>query len=114
MEDIFLPGTIIGEAGILKRQNRAASIKCETLVHAYHISSLTMTEAVKLFSSLFNSLESKLWKSWGMKVASMVMKTNAQHQVSTHFANKRFRISIYGRYLHSVNPTLSRHGVPTN
>jgi hypothetical protein len=90
-------GTVIGEVGYLKQQQRAASVSCETFVSAYHLSTGTLDDiSSQLEARRTEDLEGdacdpsremtlfqiKLWKSWGFKVASKLFHQLPQYDVS--------------------------------
>ncbi|CAG7822907.1 unnamed protein product [Allacma fusca] len=72
-DDFFSTGTVLGEQSILTNQLRAAVVKCETNIFAYHISEAVMREALMKFDDKFNSLECCIWRAVGMRVALAVL-----------------------------------------
>ncbi|CAG7734239.1 unnamed protein product [Allacma fusca] len=68
-DDFFSTGTVIGEQGVLTNQRRAATVKCETSVFAYHISMPVILEALEKFDDHYSSLESSMWRAVGIRLA---------------------------------------------
>lgn len=86
--DIFSSGSVIGEVGFLKNQERAAEATCETFVTAYHFSNELLEEASNSFTNdassvqPFDSFESRVWASWGLQVATALLKRHPEYDVS--------------------------------
>lgn len=74
--DILTQGELIGEIGFLKNQPRAASASCGSYVTAYHFSNDVLKTAIKLFreSETNDSLEAKIWRTWGLRVATALLQ----------------------------------------
>lgn len=79
--DYLQVGYAIGEIGILTGRPCASLITCETHVTVYHISQLRMKEAMKRFNDEEeDSLESRMWRSVGMRVAAALLPVESQYQ----------------------------------
>lgn len=89
-DDFFSTGTVIGEKSVLTGQLRAATVKCETSVFAYHISQATMLEALKKFNDPYDSLESRMWRAIGMKLALAVLPKHQNYAVKIIMNNHSF------------------------
>ncbi len=74
--DILTQGELIGEIGFLKNQRRSASASCGSYVTAYHFSSDVLKHAINLFreSDTNDSLEAKIWRTWGIRVATALLQ----------------------------------------
>ena len=80
--DFFSTGTIIGEKSVLTGEPRAASVTCETVVTAYHLPQDMMKQALSIFTDPFDSLESRMWRSFGIRLATALLPTQPAYSVS--------------------------------
>jgi len=80
-DDFFSTGFVIGEAGVLTGQPRAASAICETGVICYHVSQSAMKHALKTYNDPYDSLEARLWRSVGIHRAAAILPTQPYYQV---------------------------------
>ncbi|CAL8091440.1 unnamed protein product [Orchesella dallaii] len=75
MDDYFSTGTVIGELGVVTDQPRAAKVTCETGVIAYHIPQSVMKTAMTAFDDSYDSLEARIWRTCGMRLAASLLPT---------------------------------------
>jgi len=68
--DFLQVGYAIGEIGILTGLPCSSDVTCETHVTVYHISHHTMKTAMEAFQDDDDSLESRIWRSVGIRVAT--------------------------------------------
>ena len=80
-DDFFSTGTVIGEQGVLTGQRRAAAVKCETSVFAYYVPQNAMKEALKKFSDSCVSLEGRMWRAVGMRLALSLLPKHPNYSV---------------------------------
>jgi sodium/hydrogen exchanger 10/11 len=80
MTDYYTTGGVLGEMGVVTEDIRAASVTCETGVVAYHLSQSTMRKAVEAFDDRYDSLEGRIWRSCGMKLAAVILPTQPAFQ----------------------------------
>ncbi|CAG7640037.1 unnamed protein product [Allacma fusca] len=73
--DFFSTGTIIGEKSVLTGETRCATVSCETVVSAYHLPQAPMKTALSIFTDPYDSLESRMWRSYGIKLATALLPT---------------------------------------
>jgi CRP-like cAMP-binding protein len=73
--DFFSTGTIIGEKNVLTDEVRCATVTCETVVSAYHLPQAPMKQALNIFTDPYDSLESRMWRSYGIKLATALLPT---------------------------------------
>ncbi|ODM92698.1 Sodium/hydrogen exchanger 10, partial [Orchesella cincta] len=73
MDDYFSTGTVIGELGVVTDQPRAARVTCETGVIAYHIPQSVMKTAITSFDDPYDSLEARIWRTCGMRLAASLL-----------------------------------------
>lgn len=79
--DFMGVGGIIGEYGFLTGAPRDASITCETDVEAVFWSNADLQVAMTIFNDPFNSMEARLWRSWGIKLSAEFLHTTSQYGV---------------------------------
>ena len=79
--DFFSTGTIIGEKNVLTGEQRCATVTCETMVTAYHLSQEKMKQALTLFADPYDSLESRMWRSYGIRLATALLPTQPAYAV---------------------------------
>lgn len=90
MTDFFTSGTVLGELGVLAGVPNAGLISCETDVTIYHIPQSVMRSALTAFVEQFDSLESRMWRAYGMKVAASLLPNDS------NFASWTFeRVKLY-------------------
>lgn len=77
MQDYFSTGTVIGELGVLTDRPRAASVTCETSVLAYHIPQSVMKQAIELFEDPYDSLEARMWRTYGMNISASLLPSES-------------------------------------
>lgn len=71
MTDYFTTGAVLGELGVLTGFSRASTATCETGVMVYHLSQTTMQSAMESFDDHYDSLEGRLWRTFGMKLGNL-------------------------------------------
>jgi CRP-like cAMP-binding protein len=86
-EDYFSSGLVIGEAGSLTGAPSACSIIAETSVVVYHIPAAVISQALKTYSDPFDSLESQMWRSVGIRRATPLIASLPQYEVSSTKSN---------------------------
>jgi CRP-like cAMP-binding protein len=79
--DYMGTGTMIGELGVLTNLPRAASIVCETNVTLFHWSQQAMERGLTTFDDPYDSLESRLWRNFGIKLAAEFLHTQGVYSV---------------------------------
>ncbi|ODM98799.1 Sodium/hydrogen exchanger 8 [Orchesella cincta] len=74
--DILTQGALIGEIGFLKNVPRAATVTCGSYVTAYYFSTTALKTGMSIFGEGENkeSLEAKIWRSWGFRVATALLQ----------------------------------------
>lgn len=83
-EDDYLGcGLVCGELGILTNSSRASSIRCETDVTLFHWAQPVVEQAIQLFSGLYDSLECRIWRSFGIKFATEFLQTDPNYAVTS-------------------------------
>lgn len=81
-EDDYLGcGLVCGELGVLTKQPRASSIRCETDVTVFHWSQTVVQTAISLFGGAYDSMECRLWRSYGIKLATEFLQTDPNYSV---------------------------------
>ena len=103
--DFFSTGTIIGEKSVLTGEPRSATVSCETVVIAYHLPQDLMKQALALFTDPFDSLESRMWRSFGIRLATALLPTQPAYAVSRpllshEWPDFRWWINKITSYLH--------------
>lgn len=83
--DFFSTGTIIGEKSVLTGIPRSALVSCETVVMAYHLPQAPMKAALSIFADPYDSLESRMWRSYGIKLATALLPTQPAYAVPSSF-----------------------------
>jgi len=80
-EDYITVGTVIGESGLLTRRPRSGTVVCESeVVTVYFISLSIMDEALEKFNDPYDSLESRLWRSCGIRRGASFLPTTSFYQ----------------------------------
>jgi len=75
MSDYLTTGSAIGEIGVLTDQPRGGRVTCETDATLFHIPHSAMKQAIESFRDPYDSLEARIWKTCGMRVAAMLLPT---------------------------------------
>ncbi|XP_035703844.1 sodium/hydrogen exchanger 10 [Folsomia candida] len=83
MTDYFTTGAVLGELGVLTGFSRASTATCETGVMVYHLSQTTMQSAMESFDDHYDSLEGRLWRTFGMKLGAAVLPSEPAFQAWT-------------------------------
>lgn len=86
--DFFSTGTIVGEKSVLTEMSRAAIVSCETVVTAYHLPQEPMKAALEVFADPYDSLESRMWRSYGIRLATALLPTQPAYSVITSAYHK--------------------------
>lgn len=82
-EDFLSSGTVIGELSLLTGRARTAAVLCETEgVQAFHIPLVALQSALSSFNDSYTSLEERLWRSCGMRMASSFLSEHLSYQVN--------------------------------
>lgn len=71
--DYLQVGCTIGEIGTLTDLPNACTISCETPVTVYHIPQADLKLGLSMFEGNDDSLESRLWRSVGMRVVRSIL-----------------------------------------
>jgi len=80
MIDYVTSGSVLGELGVLSDNDRAASASCETGVVVYHLSKEAILTAIEMFGDPYDSLESRMWRAIGMRIAAVVLPSQPAFQ----------------------------------
>ncbi|XP_071957219.1 sperm-specific sodium:proton exchanger-like isoform X2 [Antedon mediterranea] len=78
-EDYLTAGNVIGEMGLLTGKPRNATVTCETSVLVYYINLDDMHVAIDTFT-LEPSLESRLWRVCGIRIATQLLLEQMSYQ----------------------------------
>jgi sodium/hydrogen exchanger 10/11 len=80
MSDYVTTGAVLGELGVLIAAKRDSTATCVTGVTLYHVTQSAMYAAIASFDDRYDSLEGRLWRTFGMKLASSVMPSDPTFQ----------------------------------
>lgn len=61
---------------MLTGRPRNSSIVCETDITVYHISQSAMEKALEAFNDPYDSLESKMWRAFGIPIATTLLRAH--------------------------------------
>ncbi|XP_033119377.1 sodium/hydrogen exchanger 10-like [Anneissia japonica] len=78
-EDYLTAGNVIGEMGLLTGKPRNATVTCETSVLVYYINLDDMHTAIETFT-LEPSLEGRLWRVCGIRIATQLLLEQTAYQ----------------------------------
>lgn len=81
LDEYFGRGFLLGEMGVLVGNPRASAVQCETDVTLYHWPRLTVRDGIGNFGGEFDSLESRLWRSYGIKYATEFLRNQSKYAV---------------------------------
>lgn len=80
--DFLTTGAVLGELGVVSKSNTNGSIQCVTNVVALHIKIEDMDEAMARFKVKHDSLEARIWRSYGLRIGAALCPAQPAYQVS--------------------------------
>jgi len=81
-EDFFSTGYVMGEVGCLTREPSACTILAETSLIVYHVEMEVIRGALAKFTDPYDSMESHMWRSVGIRRAMPIVATMPEYEVS--------------------------------
>ncbi|CAG7837079.1 unnamed protein product [Allacma fusca] len=73
--EFLTTGAIIGEKGVLTGEASCSTMTSQTGISAYHLSQICMKNALGIFADSKHSLISRIWRSYGIKIALAFLPT---------------------------------------